>query len=92
MPQCIRPELHKRLYVGASSGSQNIHLTVQTWPQVIFICFKVPLCGTNFRDDDGLKAGTEAWYGDQTYDLYFKSIERLNEKRTNYIEIMVGLY
>ena len=35
---------------------------------------------SRFRDDDELKAATEAWFEDQIDDFYFKGIDCLKEK------------
>ena len=46
------------------------------------ICFEIwsHLRGTRFRDDDELKAATEALFEDQIDDFYFKGIDCLKEK------------
>ena len=44
------------------------------------------LCETRFWDGDELNAATEAWFGEQTGDFYFKGIYFLKEKWTKYIE------
>ena len=46
----------------------------------LFRNLKSHLCGTRFRDDDELKAVTEAWFVDQIDDFYFKGIDCLKEK------------
>ena len=43
----------------------------------LFRNLKSHLRGTRFRDDDELKAATEAWFED----FYFKGIDCLKEKR-----------
>ena len=45
------------------------------------------LRGTRFRDDDELKAATEAWFEDQIDDFYFKGIDCLKEKWAKCIEV-----
>ena len=45
------------------------------------------ICGTRFRDDDELKAATEAWFEDQIDDFYFKGIDCLIEKWAKCIEV-----
>ena len=45
------------------------------------------LRGTRFRDDDELKAATEAWFEDQIDDFYFKGIDCLKGKWANCIEV-----
>ena len=45
------------------------------------------LRGTRFRDDDELMAATEAWFGNQTDDFYFKGINCLKEKCTKCIKV-----
>ena len=42
---------------------------------------------TIFWDDVVLKAATEAWFGHQTDDIYFKGIDCLKEKWANSIEV-----
>ena len=42
------------------------------------------MCSGN---DDELNAATEAWFGDQTDDFYFKGIDCLKEKWAKYIEV-----
>ena len=46
----------------------------------LFRNLKSHLRGTRFRDDDELKAATEAWFEDQIDDFYFKGIDCLKEK------------
>ena len=46
----------------------------------LFRNLKSHLRGTRFRDDDELKAATEAWFEDQIDDFYFKGIDCLIEK------------
>ena len=46
----------------------------------LFRNLKSHLGGTRFRDDDELKAATEAWFEDQIDDFYFKGIDSLKEK------------
>ena len=43
--------------------------------------------GTRFRDDDELKAATEAWFEDQIDDFYFKGIDCLKDKWAKCIEV-----
>ena len=43
-----------------------------------------------FRDDDELKAATEAWFEDQIDDLYFKGTDCLKEKWAKCIEVKGG--
>ena len=45
------------------------------------------LLGTRHRDNDELNAATEAWFGNQTDDFYFKGIEYLKERWAKYIEV-----
>ena len=45
------------------------------------------LRGTRFRDDDELKAATEAWFEDQIDNFYFKGIDCLKEKWAKCIEV-----
>ena len=40
-----------------------------------------------FRDDDELKAATEAWFEDQIDDFYFKGIDCLKEKWAKCTEV-----
>ena len=53
----------------------------------LFRNLKFHLCGTRFRDDDELKAATEAWFEDQIDDFYFKDIDCLKEKWAKCIEV-----
>ena len=53
----------------------------------LFRNLKSHLRGTRFRDDDELKAATEAWFEDQTDDFYFKGIDCLTEKWAKCIEV-----
>ena len=53
----------------------------------LFRNLKSHLRGTRFRDDDELKAATEAWFEDQTDDFYFKGIGCLKEKWAKCIEV-----
>ena len=66
-------------------------LTIQCRPGPIdyylFRNLKSHLRGTRFRDDDELKAATEAWFGDQTDVFYFKGIDFFKEKWTKCIEV-----
>ena len=48
---------------------------------------KSNLHGTRFRDDDELKAATEAWFEDQIDDFYFKGIDCLKEKWAKCTEV-----
>ena len=52
----------------------------------LFQNLKSHLCETRFRDDDELKAATEAWSKDQIDDFYFKGIDCLKEKWAKCIE------
>ena len=52
----------------------------------LFSNLKSHLLGTRFRDDDELKAATEAWFEDQIDDFYFKGIDCLKEKWAECIE------
>ena len=45
----------------------------------LFQNLKSRLRGMRFRDNDELKAVTEAWPGDQTDDFYFKGIDCLRK-------------
>ena len=90
IPQYTSPRLHKHRFMSTSPSSSITRHTVKTWPQVIIICnqnFKTHLRGTRFRDDDELKAATEAWFWDQTDNFYFKGIDCLTEKWAKYIEV-----
>ena len=53
----------------------------------LFRNLKFHLHGTGFRDDDELKAATEAWFEDQIDDFYFKGIDCLKEKWAKCIEV-----
>ena len=53
----------------------------------LFRNLKSHLRGTRFRDDDELKATTEAWFEDQIDDFYFKGIDCLKEKWAKCIEV-----
>ena len=53
----------------------------------LFRNLKSHLRGTRFRDDDELKAATEAWSEDQIDDFYFKGIDCLKEKWAKCIEV-----
>ena len=53
----------------------------------MFRNLKSHLRGTRFRDDDELKAATEAWFEDQIDDFYFKGIDCLKEKWAKCIEV-----
>ena len=53
----------------------------------LFQNLKSHLRGTRFRDDDELKAATEAWFEDQI-DNFFKGIDCLKEKWAKCIEVM----
>ena len=53
----------------------------------LFRNLKSHLRGTRFRDDDELKAATEAWFEDQIDDFYFKGIDCLKEKWAKCIEV-----
>ena len=46
----------------------------------LFRNLKCHLRGTRFRDDGELKAATEAWFGDQTDNFYFKGHRLLKRK------------
>ena len=48
---------------------------------------KSHLRGKKFRDDDELKAATEAWFEDQIDDFYFKCIDCLKEKWAKCTEV-----
>ena len=52
----------------------------------LFRNLKSHLHGMRFRDDDELKAATEAWFEDQIDDFYFKGIDCLKEKWAKCIE------
>ena len=47
---------------------------------MIIICLKSHSRGMRFRDDDELKAATEALFEDQIDEFYFKGIVCLKEK------------
>ena len=53
----------------------------------LFRNLKSHLRGTRFRDDDELKAATEAWFEVQIDDFYFKGIDCLKEKLAKRIEV-----
>ena len=53
----------------------------------LFRNLKSHLRGTRFRDDDVLKAATEAWFENQINDFYFKGIDSLKEKWAKCIEV-----
>ena len=53
----------------------------------LFRNLKSHLHGTRFRDDDELKAATEAWFEDKIDDFYFKGIDCLKEKWAKCIEV-----
>ena len=53
----------------------------------LFRNLKSHLRGTRFRDDDELKAATEAWFEDQIDDFYFKGIDCLKEKWAKCFEV-----
>ena len=53
----------------------------------LFRHLKSLLRGTRFREDDELKATTEAWFDDQIDDFYFKGIDCLKEKWAKCIEV-----
>ena len=53
----------------------------------LFRNLKSHLRGTRFRDDDEIKAATEAWFEDQIDDFYFKGIDCLKEKWAECIEV-----
>ena len=53
----------------------------------LFPNLKSHLRGTRFRDNDELKAATEAWFEDQIDNLYFKGIDCLKEKWAKRIEV-----
>ena len=53
----------------------------------LFRNLKSHLRGTRFRDDDELKAATEACFEDQIDDFYFKDIDCLKEKWAKCIEV-----
>ena len=53
----------------------------------LFRNLKSHLRGTGFRDDDELKAATEAWFEGQIDDFYFKGIDCLKEKWAKCIEV-----
>ena len=55
----------------------------------LFRNLKSHLRGTRFRDDDELKAATEAWFEDQTDDFYFKGKDCLKEKWANELKLRV---
>ena len=46
----------------------------------LFRNLKSHLRGTRFRDDDELKAATEAWFEDQIDDFYFQKHRLLKRK------------
>ena len=49
----------------------------------LFRNLKSHLRGTRLRDDDELKAATEAWFEDQIDNFYFKGIDCLKESGPN---------
>ena len=49
----------------------------------LFRNLKSHFCGMRFRDDDELKAATEAWFEDQIDDFYFKGIDCLKKSGPN---------
>ena len=53
----------------------------------LFLNLKSHMRGTRFRDDDDLKAATEAWLGDQTDNFYFQGIDCLKDKQAKCIEV-----
>ena len=53
----------------------------------LFRNLKSHLRRTRFRDDDELKAATEAWFEDQIDHFYFKGIDCLKEKWAKCIEV-----
>ena len=53
----------------------------------LFQNLKSHLRGVRFRDDDELKAATEAWIGDQTDNFNLKGIDCLKEKWAKRIEV-----
>ena len=53
----------------------------------LFRNLKSHLRGTRFRDDDELKAATEAWFEEQIDDFYFKGIDCFKEKWAKCIEV-----
>ena len=53
----------------------------------LFRSLKSHLRGTRFRDDDELKAATEAWFEDQIDHFYFKGKDCLKEKWAKCIEV-----
>ena len=53
----------------------------------LFRNLKSHLHGMRLRDDDELKAATEAWFEDQIDDFYFKGIDCLKEKWAKCIEV-----
>ena len=53
----------------------------------LFRNLKFHLLGTRFRNDDELKAATEAWFEDQIDGFYFKGIDCLKEKWAICIEV-----
>ena len=52
----------------------------------LFRNLKSNLRRTRFRDDDELKAATEAWFEDQIDDFYFKGIDCFKENWAKCIE------
>ena len=67
MPLCTSPELHKRLFVSAFEQLNHPPYCPDLAPSdyCLFRNLKSHLRGTRFRDDDELKAATEAWFEDQ---------------------------
>ena len=53
----------------------------------LFRNLKSHLRGTRFRDDDELKAATEAWFEDKIDEFFFKGIDCLKEKWAKCIEV-----
>ena len=53
----------------------------------LFRNLKSHLHGKRFRDDDELKAASEAWFEDQINNFYFRGIDCLKEKWAKCIEV-----
>ena len=65
---------HTGVQVQADTSPPNC-LDLAPSDYYLFQNLKSHLHGTRFLDDDVLKASTEAWFGDQRGDFYFKGID-----------------
>ena len=74
--------LDKLLYLNPDLMKCITHHILQTWHQVITVCFhlKQHLRGQRFSTDDELKYATEEWLKEQSGLFYFTGVEKLRQR------------